>query len=84
MPITYLIHPVPIDVQQIDRSTTYYDEDAREPVQHAARLVTVNIPGQVRWVGHLEQEHERGGVQEGERGYVTFRQVDLDAKLTNA
>jgi hypothetical protein len=80
MPIPNLIHPVPIIVEKISRSTTFYDEDAREPVQFADRPVETKIDGQVKWFDENELAATKSGPAEGSSGYVLFRQIDLTAK----
>lgn len=79
MPVPRLIHPVPVTVQQIDTGATIYDDDAREPIQQAARPVSKTLNGQVKWQSQFSGESTRGGTVEGASGYVLFRQVDLDA-----
>ncbi|KKN79938.1 hypothetical protein LCGC14_0334460 [marine sediment metagenome] len=80
MPNPNLIHPVPVQIQQIDRSETFMDPDAREPIQHAARTVTVTVQGQPRWNSQLLKGHDRGGSTETSLGYVLFRLSDLNAQ----
>lgn len=80
MPIPNLIHPVPIKIRQISKLTTHYDEDAREPIQHAARSVTKTVNGQVKWASQFKLGHTRAGATEKAAGYVLFRNVDLVAK----
>lgn len=80
MPVPNLIHPVPITVEKISRSTTYYDEDAREPVQMADRPNAVIVAGQVKWFDEAELSATKTGPAEGSSGYVLFRQIDLTAK----
>ena len=75
-----LLHPVPVLLEQIDTSTTLYDEDAREPIQQAAHKTVVELSGQVKYGSSKEQSYELGGIRENERGYVLFRTVDLEAK----
>jgi hypothetical protein len=79
MPIPNLIHPVPIEIQKINRAGTLYDDDAREPIQFARRNATLIIPGQVKWASQFKLEQNRVGPVEGASGYVLFRQIDLDA-----
>lgn len=79
MPIPNLIHPIPIEIQKIQRASTMYDEDAREPIQFAKRKATLIVPGQVKWASQFKLEQSRAGVIEGASGYILFRQVDLDA-----
>lgn len=79
MPIPNLIHPVPITVEKISRDTTYYDEDAREPIQFADRPDSVTLDGQVKWFDEKELAAHKSGPTEGSTGYVLFRQIDLTA-----
>jgi len=79
MTLPRLLHPVDVYVEKIDRAGTYYDEDAREPAQGAARKTIVVIPGQVKWGTQLGLEPSKGGPREGAVGYVLFRRVDLEA-----
>lgn len=79
MAIPKLIHPCNISIGRIDRSVTLYDEDAREPLQQAARLVSVTVPGQVSWADTLRMETGKGGVIYNAQGYVLFRKADLDS-----
>lgn len=80
MPIPRLIHPVPVTIEQIDKSATIYDEDAREPIQFAARPVKKTLNGQVKWQSQFSESNTRAGTIEGASGYVLFRQIDLTAK----
>lgn len=78
MPYPRLLHPVNVQIEQINYSETIYDEDAREAIQQAARNNSVTLSGQVKYGSSKEQSYNTGGVQENERGYVLFRQRDLD------
>lgn len=80
MPLPRLIHPVDIVVEQIDRSQTYYDDEAREPVQQIERSAQVTLPGQVKWEEQFGLEQKKSGVRETSRGYVLFRKADLDGQ----
>lgn len=79
-PYPRLLHPVPVLIEQIDTGATVYDEDAREPVQQAARKVVVTVPGQASYGSAASLTPGAGGIREDEDGYVTFRQRDLDAR----
>jgi len=79
MVLPRLIHPVDVIVEQVDHSTTYYDEDAREEIQIVGRDVQKTVQGQIKWVEQQALSYEKAGVGEGSRGYVLFRKVDLDA-----
>jgi hypothetical protein len=79
MVLPNLIHPVDCIVQRIDKATTFYDHDAREPVQHAARSTSVTLPGQVSWMAGLGQRMREIGQSIEADGYVLFRRADLVA-----
>lgn len=74
-----LLHPVDVRIEQIDTASTVYDEDAREPIQQAARATVVTVKGQAKYGTAQEAEYEAGGLRQGERGYVLFREKDLSA-----
>lgn len=74
-----LIHPTPVEIQQINRVATKMDPEAREPVQQAVRATTVIVNGQPKWVSQLQKGHDKGGSTETSIGYVLFRLIDLDA-----
>ena len=78
-----LIHPISIRVQPISRPTTSVDQRAREEVQIIDRLPAFTIPAQVEYrefATHGKLAHfTRGGLQEGELGYVALRTVDVQA-----
>lgn len=78
MPIPNLSHPVPIIIRQLDKATTLYDDDYREPIQQSRRLAAVTIPGQVSWGNDKRLVETRGGVELTSTGYVVFRYVDLN------
>jgi hypothetical protein len=73
-----LIHPVVVLLEPSVVSETIYDEDAREPVQHLKRAVSVEIPGQVNWGGSENMEMTEGGAVLSADGYVLFLKEDLD------
>jgi hypothetical protein len=76
-----LIHKADITIEQIDRTNTIYDQDAREPIQAAKRKPSVTLKGQPRWIEQAEQlEVTPIGPTKQEQGYVMFRYVDLQAK----
>jgi len=74
-----LIHPIDVTIEKIVKASTYYDEDAREPIQQAARAVPVVVKGQPKWTRQFGLDMEKGGARETAAGYVLFRKVDLDA-----
>lgn len=79
MPIAHLIHPVPVVIEQINRSATLYDHDAREEVQVVARTVAIEVSGQVKWTADMALATHKEGASEDESGYVLFSLVELDA-----
>lgn len=79
MPLPNLLHPVDIHVEKIDRASTAYDHDAREPIMQAARETIVVVPGQVNWGTQKGLEPSKVGPREDASGYVLFRYVDLVA-----
>lgn len=80
MVLPRLLHPVPVLIEQISHDESLYDDEAREPIQQATRSSVVTIPGQVKYGSSREASFHLGGLRENERGYVLFRQVDLDAQ----
>lgn len=80
MPIPNLIHPVMITIQQLDKATTIYDDDYREPIQQSRRKALVTCPGQVSWGTDGRLVMTASGVETTSTGYVAFRYVDLNAR----
>jgi len=78
-PSPNLLHPVPIIIQQIDISSTFHDEDFREPIQQSVRKANTTVNGQVKWGIDDSLAMSRGGVSEESAGYVLFRYADLTA-----
>lgn len=74
-----LIHPIPIEIQQIDRASTFVDEDFGEPVENVSRSATVTVNGQVKWEAFKRASFTAAGVEEKADGFVTMRPVDLRA-----
>lgn len=77
MALPNLLHITQILVHQIDRAGTIMDAQAREPVQSAARLPPVQVPGQVRWLTGDELRVNAAGPTIDANGYVLFRYIDL-------
>lgn len=76
-----LLHPVPVQIERVDIGATVFDDDAREPVGQVAVSAVVTIDGQVKYGSSKQLSYQSGaGVQENEKGYVLFRQRDLDAQ----
>jgi hypothetical protein len=80
MPQPNLIHPVPIEIEQLDTANTIFDDDYREPVMQSKRKVKKKILGQVKWWSSGNLDFSEGGVQKEYTGYVLFRKIDLDAQ----
>jgi len=78
--IPNLLHPVPVDVEQLDKSGTIYDDDFREPTQQVEHKTVVHLEGQVHWGEMKEVGVTQAGVEENAAGYVVFRYVDLEAQ----
>lgn len=78
MAIPNLIHPIDIDIEQIDKGTTIYDPDTREPIQQVNRTTLLTIKGQPRWRSLSEVDMQRGGDRVSARGYIVFRKEDID------
>ncbi len=75
-----LIHPIPIQIQQLALTETIQDEDLREPVQQAVNAATKMVNGQVKWGMEKSLSVRMGGVTAIASGYVLFRYVDLLAQ----
>ena len=80
MPIPNLINPIDVKIEQIDKSSTFYDDDVREEIQIVRRRTTVTMKGQVKWDFEMSLKPGAGGAQEDASGYALFRFIDLDAK----
>lgn len=73
-----LIHPVDVHIEQLDKASTVYDDDFREPVQQAAHAVVKYLKGQVSWGESKQLGTTAAGVEENAAGYVLFRYIDLE------
>lgn len=78
MPQPRLQHPITITIEVIDKASTPYDEDAREPLR-VARRATKTFPAQVRYRRQVEPERTVLGTEEEVTGRLTTRKVDLAA-----
>jgi hypothetical protein len=79
LPAPNLLHPIPIEIEQIDRSGTIVDDDYREEVQVVARSAAVTVPGQVKWGAHDRATLSALGADAHSDGYVVFRRDQLRA-----
>lgn len=80
MPFPRLLHPVPVELESLDRAATIVDDDYGEPVQQAVRSPRHVLSGQVSW-GKGDQQFRLGplGAEEHADGYVLFLLKDLRA-----
>jgi hypothetical protein len=78
-----LIHPVDVEIQQVDKPNTSYRSDAREPVRKLKRKATITLSAQVKWRRSVDPRNTLEGVAEDSDGYLLFRYHDLaDAGVT--
>jgi hypothetical protein len=75
-----LMHPVQVEIEQLDRSRSLYDEDFREPVQQAVRGPRTILLGQIHWISDESDQPTNVGMEESSLGYVLFRYADLNAQ----
>lgn len=74
-----LIHPLPTDVQSVNRDATIQDDGYSEPVQTVQYDPTFTAPGQWKWMSDKELRAQDIGAVEYSTGYVLFRTSDLRA-----
>jgi len=74
-----LIHPIPVQIAQIDRSATIYDDRAREPIGGAAHEVIINLVAQIKWKTIGKPDPNFSGPREKDNCYMLFRHTDLAA-----
>ena len=79
MPLPRLLHPVPVEVEQLDRVETIVDEDYREPVQQAVRGPRKTVPGQIKWTFDDQLRATLVGAEQEAQGYILFRRRELRA-----
>ncbi len=75
-----LLHPIPIQIRQMVRTSTPVDEDYQEPVQQASLGPVVTAPGQVKWTMDERLRASLTGAEAESEGYILFRRVDLRAR----
>jgi hypothetical protein len=73
-----LIHPVPIDYEQVSTSTTTFDPDLEEPIGSVEHVTPVRLSGQVQWFRSRQLFVDRSGRQFEASGYALFRYADLE------
>lgn len=79
MAVPRLLNPVEVTIEPIDKASTEYQRDAREPVRQVARAAALTIEAQVVWTKLDSAVPTRGGVQEKASGYLVLRVEDLTA-----
>lgn len=77
MPMPRLIHPVDVTILRVDKSSTAYDRDAREPLRSVAR-VEVRTVAQVGYKSIRDPAYQPQGIAVDAKGHLLFRVVDLD------
>ncbi len=81
MPIPRLLHPVPVTLEQVDRSASFFDTAAREPIQGVVYKAPVILQGQVRWNAQADLKAMQSiGFAADSYGYVLFAYPELNAK----
>ena len=75
-----LIFKVPVTVSPIDRSTTEYDSDTREPILTTARETAVVIDAQVQWTIKDRSSGAQAGREQQSSGYLVVLKRDLVSK----
>ena len=78
MPVPNLIHPVPVTLELIDTTETFYDDDTKEPLPSVKRD-PVSLKAQVKYFDE-DKLAVRDFPSRSSSGYLLFRQLDLDNK----
>jgi hypothetical protein len=71
--------PVMVELRQLNRAATKWDDKAREPVGHVVRDPAVAILAQVQYNRIEEPIPDFLGVRHDSRGYLVFLWRDLNA-----
>ena len=79
MVLPRLLHPIPTEIERIDRASVLTDDDYGEPYEIVARQATVTVDGQWSWESDDALRVTDLGAEEGSDGYVLFRLTDLRA-----
>ena len=72
------IHPVPVTVEPIDRDTTDYDEDFREPITAVNRLAPVTFDAQVSYKRTEDQKNTYDGDIPQSDGHLVVEEAVLE------
>ena len=80
--IDCLIEPSEIIIEQLDKASTIYDDDAREPIKQVRRSPQVTLEAQVSWTRNRQVGYKfgaQGGAQDEAVGYLVFMRRDVAA-----
>lgn len=72
-----LMHPVPVEVEKLQRAVAPMDPDYAEPTQQAVRGPRITVPGQVKWGMDERLRATLTGAEQESEGYILFRRTDL-------
>lgn len=75
--IPTLIHPILIQLAQIDRDSSIYDDSAREVIGNIATETVTTLQAQVSFKQIDKPDPQYSGVREKSLGYLLFRFLDL-------
>ena len=67
-----LLFPVDVEIEPVDKSSTFYDDSAREPILQVDRNATVTVPAQVEWTDRNRPSQTRTGPQHKSSGYLVI------------
>lgn len=82
-PLPRLIHPIPVTIEPLSRSTTEYDDDLREPVGETSYGAPITgLEAQNKDIDDDVPKPRGEGVVEVTKGYLLFRQIDIDGVYT--
>ena len=73
-----LIHPINIQIAQLDRDSTLYDGNAREPIGNSQVESIITLPAQVKWNHEGKPAPQFSGIREQDKCYLLFRWKDLN------
>ena len=71
-----LIHPVRVILDQIDKGSTAFNENAREPVREVKRK-RLEIQAQIKWDSMDDPEARRAGIGLNQSGYFLVQLEDV-------
>jgi len=75
-----LVHPIPVEIEQIDKGSTEWDGDAREAIRTVARTAVKKLNAQISWSVKDDPNPEKMGISEETRGYLLFKKKDLSGE----